>query len=85
MSFLQSLNNFIDDQRLVMKFYAGGAVLFFLGLAFVIYADRSIPPSLQQEIFALLGTLIGGTGFIIAMSAQIFLIVARLKNMGQRP
>jgi len=85
MTRFKALQTLIDDQRLVMKIYACGALLFFVGFAFIIYADRSIAPSLQQEIYMLLGALVGGAGFTTAMTAQLLLIIGRFKNMGQRP
>ena len=85
MSGWESFKNLVDDQRLALKIYAVGAVLFFVGLGFIIFADKSIPPSIQQEAIAFVGTAVGGIGFITAMSAQVLLIIGRFKNMGQRP
>ena len=85
MSWLKNINTLIDDQRQVLKIYGFGAVLFFVGIGFILYADRVIPASMQQEIIVLLGLAIGGTGFTTAMGAQVLLILGRFKNMGQRP
>jgi hypothetical protein len=79
MKLLALLQELLDDQRQILKIFALGAVLFFVGLSFIIYADKTVTPSVQQEAIALLGTLIAGSGFITAMSAQILLIISRLR------
>ncbi len=84
MSGLNAFKELLDQPRQVLKVYGVGAVLFFLGIGFIIYADRAFPPSLQQEIVALAGTATAGLGFFTAMAAQLLLILSRLKNMGQK-
>ena len=81
---LEQLKALLDDTRKTLRFYALGALLFFIGLGIIQGADKVMPPSLEQESYALLGLLIGGCGFCIAMLAQIILIIQRFKNMGPR-
>lgn len=83
--FLHRLNlkELIDDQRKTLKLYAAGAILFFVGFALIIYAQKMLPPSLDQEVCALLGLVSGGLGFGIAMLAQVLLIIGRFRKMGR--
>lgn len=81
---LDKLKELIDDQRKTLRLYALGALLFFIGLGLIQWADQLMEPSLQQESYALLGTFIGGLGFFTAMLAQILLIIYRFKHMGRR-
>jgi hypothetical protein len=74
----------IDDQRKILKLYAVGALLFFIGIGLIQWADRLIEPSLQQESYALLGTIVGGSGFFTSMIAQVLLIILRFRKMGKK-
>jgi hypothetical protein len=78
------IKQLLDDQRKILKLYALGALLFFIGLGTIQWADKLMQPSLEQEGYALLGTFIGGLGFFTAMLAQVFLIIYRLRKMGKR-
>ena len=78
------IRELIDDQRKTLRMYALGALLFFIGVGLIQGADKLIQPSLQQESYALLGIVVGGGGFFIAMTAQVFLIIHRFKKMGKK-
>ncbi|WP_101760578.1 hypothetical protein [Oceanicoccus sp. KOV_DT_Chl] len=80
----EKLTDIIADQRKILKLYGLGALLFFIGIGFIQWADKLIPPSLQQESFMLLGILIAGSGFSIAMFSQILLILHRFRKMGRK-
>lgn len=77
------LKQLIDDQRKILKLFALGALLFFIGLSIIQGADRIMDPSLEQETYALLGTIIGGLGFTTSITAQIFLVIYRFRKMGR--
>ena len=81
---VEKLNELIADQRKTLRLYALGALLFFIGLGIIQWAHHLMEPSLEQEVQALTGLIITGTGFSIAIIAQIFLIIDRFKNMGNR-
>jgi len=81
---LETLQAIIDDQRKTLRIYALGALLFFIGIGFIQSADKLMEPSIEQEGYALLGLMVGGSGFVIALTAQIFLIIHRFQNMGKR-
>ena len=80
----ETLADIVSDQRKILKLYGLGALLFFIGVGFIQWADKLMPPSLQQESMALLGTVIGGSGFLLAMFSQLLLIVYRFKKMGRK-
>jgi len=61
-----------------MRLYIIGAVLFFVGVGLIIFINRSFGPSLEQEIYMLIGVAIGGIGFCTAMTAQCCMIIQRL-------
>lgn len=80
---LNRITAMLNDQRRILKFYACGALLFFIGLGLIQWADKLIAPSLEQEVYTLLGLGIGALGFIIAIAAQLLLIISRFKRMGK--
>ena len=80
----EQLKVMIDDQRKILKLYAVGALLFFIGIGFIQGADKMFEPSIQQEVYALLGTAVAGSGFFTAMLAQIMLIIYRFRKMGKK-
>lgn len=58
-----------------------GAMLFFFGLVLVYIAINNVAPSLIQEIITLIGLMITGLGFVIAMLAQIRMIISRIVTL----
>ena len=80
----ETLKQLIENQRKTLRLYALGALLFFIGIGFIQSADKLMEPSLEQEAYTLLGLLIGGSGFVIALTAQVFLIIHRFQKMGKR-
>jgi len=64
--------------RTVFMQFRLGASLFFCG-AVGIYADyQLLQPSLLQEIFLLVSLLVIAAGFIIAMLAQVRMLISRI-------
>lgn len=55
-----------------------GVITFGLGLALIFIAHNQLPPSLKQELIVLLGLIIVGLGFFIAMLAQVRLLISRI-------
>lgn len=60
-----------------------GAMLFFFGFVLIYMANTLYQPSTRQEIFFLIGLVIGGLGFIIAMMAQLRMLISRILNFFQ--
>lgn len=61
-----------------------GAVIFFAGLVVIYIASQALAPSLAQELATLAGLLILGTGFIIAMLAQVRMMIGRLLRFWEK-
>jgi len=57
-----------------------GAMLFFTGFVGLYIAQTAVSDSLQQELLALGGIVMAGLGFLIAMLAQIRMLISRLLN-----
>lgn len=58
--------------------FRNGAIYFAVGLATVLFANAYMPPSVQQEWLVLGGLVLGGYGFVLAMMAQMRLMISRL-------
>lgn len=76
------LKALIADPRKTLKVYALGALLFFIGVGLVQWADKLIEPSVEQEGYMLLGIIVIGCGFSIAIFAQIIMIIHRFNKLG---
>lgn len=63
---------------LSFKQFKLGAMLFFLGFVLIYMANTLYQPSLRQELFFLIGLIIGGLGFLIAMLAQVRMLISRM-------
>lgn len=79
---IQLIQHLLADQRRIYRSYVIGALLFFVGIGLIQWADKAIEPSLEQEAHMLLGVFVCGAGFFTAMLSQLLLIVYRMKNMG---
>ena len=70
--------HYLADAFILFKQFRIGAIIFALGLGLILYANASIPSSIYQELLVLLGLFFGGVGFMIAMFAQMRLLIGRL-------
>ena len=55
-----------------------GAVIFFMGLVVMYAGNQLLDPSLAQEIVTLIGLLLIGGGFILALMTQIRMLIGRI-------
>ncbi len=55
-----------------------GAMIFMAGLIVIYIASQILSPSLQQELMTLLWLLIILSGFIVALMAQVRMLIGRL-------
>lgn len=55
-----------------------GFAFFFLGLVLLYGAHQLLSPSLAQELAVLLALLICGAGFLVAMLAQVRMVISRI-------
>lgn len=55
-----------------------GVVIFFIGLVIIYAGSQVLEHSLAQELVTLLGLMVIGVGFLIAMMAQIRMVISRV-------
>ncbi|HEY7771599.1 MAG TPA: hypothetical protein VIC26_00345 [Marinagarivorans sp.] len=65
------------DPIIIFKQFRLGVIGFGIGLTLIIVANANMPASVQQELCVLAGLIIGGAGFLIAMLAQMRLMIGR--------
>ena len=58
--------------------FRAGLIYFGVGFGMVIMAGQYMQPSIQQEVAVLAGLALGGIGFILAMLAQVRLLLSRI-------
>lgn len=79
----KTLQEIIDEPRKTLRLFALGALLFVTGMGVIQWGNHFMSPSIEQEITVLFGLIIAGAGFFTAITAQVFLILNRFKNMGK--
>jgi hypothetical protein len=75
LSYLHEL--MLDDKRRLIQFSIS-AVVFFICYAMIHWADKNLPPSLDQEIAALIFITVGLSAFFWAILLQLLYILSRL-------
>ncbi len=75
------LTHYSAPQAKIFKVFRNGAIIFGVGFSLIFYAQSSVSPSLQQELLVGAGILIGGFGFIVAMTAQIRMLISRILHI----
>lgn len=60
-----------------------GAMLFFLGGVMIYIAVNAIEASVRQEALLLMGLIVGGLGFAVAMLAQVRMLISRIVRFFQ--
>jgi len=58
--------------------FSGGGILFSLGLGMILYVEKTMLPSLQQELAAGFGLLLAALGIAIAFWGYVGLSVLRI-------
>lgn len=77
--FLRALRqHYTAPMHIMFKQFRDGAIYFTVGLMAVLMANAYMQPSVTQELVVAAGLLMGGFGFIMAMMAQVRMIIARL-------
>jgi len=59
------------------KQFRAGVIFFTVGLIIIYLANTAMPQSAKQELIILLGLIITGCGFMVAMLAHIRMIISR--------
>ena len=78
MSFRSWGQSQVGKERHFLTWFSAGATLFFAGAALMLLAGHRISPSLTQELVALTGVLVSGSGACVAAYGYFMLMVARL-------
>ena len=58
-----------------------GAILFSFGLLIIVVSERTLQPSVNQELIALIGLLLAGLGVLWASIGYLSMSVLRLYHM----
>lgn len=66
------------------KYFVMSAITFLIGIGTVVYVNLLLPPSTEQELFALAGLVLGIPGGCIAMYCYIRLLLTRIRNFFKR-
>ena len=74
---LNWINRQGDNQQQNVWIFTCGAVVFFIGMGLILFADNSLSPSLAQELIGLLGLLLSIVGGCTAAFGYISLSVLR--------
>ncbi|WP_232426045.1 hypothetical protein [Teredinibacter turnerae] len=69
----------------MFKQFRSGAIFFAVGLTMVYLANTALLPSLRQELVTLAGLILAGAGFVVAMLAQIRMIISRFLRFLRKP
>lgn len=58
--------------------FRAGVIYFAVGLGAILMAHVYMAPSLAQELVTLGGLILGGLGYLIAMTAEVRLLIGRI-------
>ncbi len=70
--------HYITPPEKVFPRFKLGAMIFFLGLVTIYSGSQLLQPSLLQEIITLLGLILIGIGFLVALMAQVRMLIGRI-------
>lgn len=69
----------------IFKQFRDGAIFFAVGMIIIYLAGTVLESSLNQELIILAGLIIAGAGFIVAMLAQIRMVISRIILFLKKP
>lgn len=79
------LTHYSAPLRDVFKQFRTGTIFFAVGLTIVYLSSTALEQSLRQELVTLAGLVLAGGGFIVAMLAQIRMIISRIIQFLRKP
>jgi len=79
-----TLNKKTDQQPHYFKYFSISASIFLLGLGTVMYVNLLLPPSVEQEAFALAGLILSVPSGIFAFYCYIRLLISRFQYFMSR-
>ncbi|WP_370981509.1 hypothetical protein [Agaribacterium sp. ZY112] len=78
------IKHYTAPQIAIFKSWRDGFIYFSVGMICIYMANTYVQNPLYQELVALLGLLLAGLGFIIAMRAYLHLLISRLLRFFRR-
>lgn len=76
----QLCKRLMDDDILRLKHFSISAVIFFVGYAMLYWTNTNMPPSIKQELTALVFMASSALAFFWAISLQILYIISKVNN-----
>jgi hypothetical protein len=70
--------HYITPPEKVFPRFKLGAVIFFWGLIIIYAGSQLLEPSISQELLTLLGLILIGIGFLVALMAQVRMLIGRI-------
>ena len=67
-----------QDERRRLKHFSLSAVTFFVGYGMIYWVNKTMPPSTEQELWALAMILLCALSFIYAIVLQLIYIASRI-------
>ncbi len=72
------LQHYLTPPEEIFPRFKLGAVIFFWGLIVIYAGSQLLSPSLEQEIVTLCGVVLIGVGFLLALMAQVRMLIGRI-------
>jgi len=69
----------LNHQQHYFKLFTITTIIFLFGLGTVVYVHILLPPSEEQELYALIGLILGAPSGLMAFYCYIRLLLARLQ------
>lgn len=79
------VRHYSAPQAVAFRQFRAGIIYFGVGLGTVLMANNNLTPSLGQELLILGGLVLTAIGFIIAVHAEIRLVISRLIQFLKKP
>jgi uncharacterized membrane protein len=70
--------HYSQPQLKTVKRMRDGFIYFCVGLAIIYFASMYTEPSIEQEIIALVGLILAGIGFLMAMLSYMRFVIGRV-------
>lgn len=75
---LKFFRDLANDEKRRLKHFTLCAICFFVGYGMIYWINRNLPPSTQQELYALAMIVLCALSFIYAMILQLVYIASRI-------
>lgn len=76
--FLAFVKNMARDERRRLKHFSVSAVTFFVGYGMIYWINKTMPPSAEQELWALAMVVLCAASFLYALLLQLIYIGSKI-------